>query len=357
MRVTAWVVRAAGQPLELHEREEAPGPGEALVRVAGCGVCHTDIGFFDGSVTPRHPLPLALGHEVSGTVAAAGPGAEAWEGREVVVPAVLPCGKCEACASDRASICGNQVFPGNHLHGGFATHLRVPAAGLCPVPDLRDPALNPAGLDLATLSVIADAVSTPYQAVVRSGLAGGDVAVFVGVGGVGGFGVQIAASLGARVIAIDVSQERLDLMSAHGALLALRADGADARELRQRVRAFAADCAVPSWRVKVFETSGTAAGQAAAFSLLGPGGYLSIVGFTPAPVSLRLSNLMAFDATVQGNWGCVPGHYPAVLQLALSGRVALRPFVEKRPMADVNQAIDDMREHRASKRIVLLPEA
>jgi 6-hydroxycyclohex-1-ene-1-carbonyl-CoA dehydrogenase len=341
--------------LELHEREEAPGPGEALVRVAGCGVCHTDLGFYLGSVTPRHPLPLALGHEVSGTVVAVGPGAEAWEGREVVVPAVLPCGSCEACAAGRASICGNQVFPGNHLHGGFATHLRVPAAGLCPVPDLRDPALNPAGLDLATLCVIADAVSTPYQAVLRSGLAAGDVAVFVGVGGVGGFGVQIAASFGARVVAIDVSQERLDRLGAHGASLALRADGA-ARDLRQRVRAFAAECEVPSWRVKVFETSGTPEGQAAAFSLLGPGGYLSIVGFTPESVPVRLSNLMAFDATVQGNWGCVPGHYPAAMRLALSGRVALRPFVEKRPLAGVNGALDDMRAHRARNRIVLVPE-
>jgi 6-hydroxycyclohex-1-ene-1-carbonyl-CoA dehydrogenase len=357
MRVSAWVMRAPGQAMEPEAREEQPGPGEAVVRVAGCGVCHTDLGFFDGRVPVRHALPLALGHEVSGTVVAVGAGAEPWEGRDVVVPAVLPCGTCDACAAGRGAICERQVFPGNDLHGGFATHLRVPAEGLCTVPDLADARLNPAGLDLATLSVIADAVSTPYQAVRRSGLASGDVAVFVGVGGVGGFGVQIAAAFGARVVAIDVSQERLDRLSAHGAALGLRADLADARELRQSVRAFAKQNGVPSWRVRIFETSGTTEGQATAFSLLGPGGYLSIVGFTPASVSLRLSNLMAFDATVQGNWGCLPQHYPAVLEMALSGRVALRPFVEKRPLPSINETFADLHAHKVTNRVVLIPES
>jgi 6-hydroxycyclohex-1-ene-1-carbonyl-CoA dehydrogenase len=249
------------------------------------------------------------------------------------------------------------VFPGNDLHGGFASHLRVPAAGLCPVPDLGDARLNPAGLDLATLSVIADAVSTPFQAVLRSGLEPGDVAVIVGVGGVGGFGVQIAAARGARVVAIDVSQDRLDRMGSHGAALSQRADLADARELRRSVRAFAKQHGVPLWRVKIFEMSGTPEGQATAFGLLGPGGYLSVVGYTPASVSLPFSNLMAFDATVQGNWGCLPEHYPAVLEMALRGQVALPPFVEKRPLASINETFADLHAHRVSRRVVLIPES
>ncbi|MEK9764303.1 MAG: alcohol dehydrogenase catalytic domain-containing protein, partial [Deltaproteobacteria bacterium] len=77
------------------------------------------------------------------------------------------CGTCPACLSGRGSICPAQIFPGNDLHGGFASHLKVPARGLCPVPDLEDPQVNPRGLALASLSVIADAVSTPYQACVR----------------------------------------------------------------------------------------------------------------------------------------------------------------------------------------------
>ena len=93
MRVTAWTVHAGGTPMVLEERDEQPGPGEALVEVAGCGVCHTDLGFFYDGVPTRHGFPLTLGHEVSGTVVEAGAGAEDWLGRQVVVPAVTPCGE------------------------------------------------------------------------------------------------------------------------------------------------------------------------------------------------------------------------------------------------------------------------
>jgi 6-hydroxycyclohex-1-ene-1-carbonyl-CoA dehydrogenase len=272
-----------------------------------------------------------------------------------VVPAVLPCEACDACRAGRGSVCPRQVFPGNDVHGGFGTHVRVPAQGLCPVGDLADPARNPTGLALADLSVVADAVSTPYQAVLRSGLGEGDLAVFVGVGGVGGFGVQIAAARGARVVAVDVSEERLALAASHGACLTLPAG--DVKDLRKRVRAFAEERGVPGWRQRVFETSGMPAGQEAAFALLGPGGHLSIVGFTPSPVTVRLSNLMAFDATVQGNWGCLPEHYPGALDLVLSGRVALGPFLERRPMSAINETFADLHARRATRRVVLLPEA
>lgn len=356
MRVQSWMVRKAGSPMALEEREERAGPGEAIVEVAGCGVCHTDLGFFYDGVPTRHALPLALGHEVSGRVVEAGPGAEGWLGRDVVVPAVIPCGTCAACQAGRGGVCPKQIFPGNDVHGGFGSHLRVPARGLCPVPDLTHAANNPRGLELADLAVLADAVTTPYQAIVRSGLAADDLAVFVGAGGVGGFGIQIAAALGASVVAIDTSQARLDLLAGHGAALTLRPDLLDARALKAAVRAFADERRVPTWRWKIFETSGTPAGQLTAFQLLGHGAYLGIVGFTPAKVEVRLSNLMAFDAVAQGHWGCLPEHYPAALNLVLSGRVALLPFVERRPLSSINTTFDDLHAHRVSRRVVLTPE-
>ncbi len=338
------------------EREETPGPDEVLVKVAGCGVCHTDLGFFYDSVPTRKPFPLVLGHEVSGTVAAAGEGCGSWVGRQVIVPAVIPCGKCRACAAGRGSICPRQVFPGCDVDGGFATHLRVPAAGLCPVPDLSDSRANPRDLDLASLSVVADAVSTPYQAIRRSGLQEGDLAVFIGAGGVGGFGVQIAAALGAAVIAVDVSEERLGLMGGHGAALTLRADQLDFKALRDAIKAFADQREIPSWRQKIFETSGTPQGQSTAFSLIGQGGYLGVVGFTARKIELRLSNLMAMDATAQGNWGCLPEHYPAIVDLILSGRVALEPFIERRPLASINEIFPEVHHRKISRRVVLVAE-
>jgi 6-hydroxycyclohex-1-ene-1-carbonyl-CoA dehydrogenase len=338
-------------------RAETAGPGEVLVEVAACGVCHTDLGFFYDGVATRHPFPLTLGHEISGRVVEAGPGVEGWLGASVVVPAVLPCGECAACLAGRGQICPRQIFPGNDVHGGFGTHVRVPARGLCRVPDLTSSAANPARLDLTALSVIADAVSTPYQAAVRAGVAAGDVAVWVGVGGVGGFGVQISAALGAHVVAIDVSADRLMAMAAHGAALTLNSSTSDAKFIRRTLRAFCEGHGVPSWRLRIFECSGQPAGQALAFGLLGHGAVLSVVGYTATPVEVRLSNLMAFDAVAMGNWGCLPEHYPAVVDLALTGRIALEPFITRRPMAEINDVFEQLHHGPASGRIVLIPEA
>lgn len=357
MLVSAWTVQSPGEPMVLKRREERPGPGEVVVEVAGCGVCHTDLGFFYEGVPTRHGFPLTLGHEVAGTVVEAGDGADEWRGRNVVVPAVIPCGECEACRAGRGAVCPKQIFPGSDVHGGFASHLRVPARGLCPVPDLADSQINPLGLSLASLSVIADAVSTPYQAIVRSGTAEGDLAIFVGVGGVGGFGVQLAAARGSEVVAIDIDQGRLDLMAEHGAALTLRADRLDFKELRGAVRSLAKEHAIPTWRWKVFETSGTEAGQSTAYGLLAHGSYLSVIGFTPKKIELRLSNLMAFDATAEGNWGCVPEYYPAIVDLVLSGKVALEPFVEFRSMSSINETFEDIHERRVTRRVILTPES
>jgi 6-hydroxycyclohex-1-ene-1-carbonyl-CoA dehydrogenase len=356
MRVAGWTVAAPGQPMTRTDRDETPGPGDAIVAVAGCGVCHTDLGFYYEGVPTRHGFPLVLGHEIAGTVVAAGDGASSWIGRNVVVPAVIPCGRCDACLAGRGAICPEQVFPGSDVHGGFATHVRIPAHGLCPVPDLTDPAINRAGLGLPDLAVIADAVSTPYQAIRRSELGPGDLAVFVGVGGVGGFGVQLAAAAGASVVAVDVNETRLETMARHGAALTLRADQLDAKALRGRVRAFAAERGIPSWRHRIFETSGTPMGQATAFALLVKGAYLSVVGYTPKKIEVHLSSVMAFDATVQGNWACLPEYYPAVVDLALSGRIALLPFVERRAMAAINDTFAEIHAKGAPRRVILVPE-
>ena len=114
---------------------------------------------------------------------------------------------------------------------------------------------------------------------------------------------------------------------------------------------------IPTWRTKIFETSGSPAGQTTAFGLVGHGGYLSLVGYTPKAVEVRLSNLMAFDAVAQGNWGCLPELYPAVVDLVLQGKVALTPFIERRPMTSINDAFAELHAGRVSRRLVLIPES
>lgn len=349
MTMRALRLVAAGEPLELCDvAVPRPAADEVLVRVAGCGVCHTDVGFWREGVATRAPLPLTLGHEISGTVESAGADYTALLGRDVIVPAVIACGRCALCASGRSNACCAQVMPGNDIDGGFADRVVVPGRGLCLVEDRG-------GYELAELAVVADAVTTPYQAVVRSGLAKGDLAVVVGVGGVGTHCVQIAAALGAHVVAIDISERRLEGVRNRGAALTVNSGELEFREIRSAVTraAVEAGCAPHGW--KIFECSGHHAGQELAYGLLPRAGTLIVVGFTLSKVQLRLSNLMALDATVQGTWGCRPELYPAALALVTTQRIALRPFIETHPLTDGATVLRRVADHELERRAVLVP--
>jgi 6-hydroxycyclohex-1-ene-1-carbonyl-CoA dehydrogenase len=349
--MTALQLVAAGGPLELRDvPDPVRGPDEVVVRVAGCGVCHTDIGFWKDGVPTRHPLPLTLGHEVAGTVVDAGPAFRALVGREVIVPSVIPCGACDLCARGRGNMCRRQLMPGNDMDGGFAAHIVVPGRGLCLV-DQRG------GYALADLSVVADAVTTPYQAVVRSGLAAGDLAVVVGVGGVGTYCAQIAAAFGARVVAIDVDDARLAAVAPYGPSLTINAAATDFKALRHAVRAHAVTSGCPDHSWKIFECSGHPRGQETAYGLLTHAATLMVIGFTLAKTELRLSNVMAFDATVQGTWGCRPELYPPALELVTGGRVTLAPFIERFPLAHGPDVLARVADHRLAKRAILTPES
>ncbi len=359
-QVRAYEMTEPNAPQRLVERDVGDlEAGTALVRVAGCGVCHTDLGFLFDGVRTRHALPLTLGHEIAGVVERAGTGAEDLVDTAVIVPAVIPCGDCAACARGRGNTCPRQVFPGNDLHGGFATHVVVPAKGLCPVPGYSgdpDAILGASGVALRDLSVVADAVSTPWQSIQRSGLVEGDVAVFVGVGGVGGFGVQLAAALGARVIALDVSDDKLALISEHGAEATLNVRDLPPRDVRKQVKELVKSLGAPGSAWRIFETSGTADGQAVAFGLLNHSAYLGVVGFTLDRVDVRLSNLMAFDACAEGVWGCLPELYPSALALILDGSVQIGPFVERRPLSSIDATFAALRDHSLTRRPVLVPD-
>lgn len=348
-----WLMTAPRAPLERRPFDPfPPGPGEVVVQVAGCGVCHTDLGYFAGEVRANHPLPLALGHEISGRVIAAAADCNTWLGRDVIVPAVLPCGECDLCRRGLATICRGQKMPGNDVHGGFATHIRVPARGLCPVDAGR---LAAAGLVLADVAVVADAVTTPYQAVRRAGVGPDSLAIIVGVGGVGGYAAQIAHAFGATVVAIDIDAARLAEVARHGAALTLDARTLDQRAQKAAILALAAERGLRKTEWAIFECSGTAAGQRTAFGLLVHGATLAVVGFTMDKVELRLSNLMAFDARAIGNWGCPPELYPAALDLVLDGKVSVKPFIEPHPLDQINDVIAAAEAHALKRRAVLIP--
>jgi 6-hydroxycyclohex-1-ene-1-carbonyl-CoA dehydrogenase len=326
-----------------------PGPNEVTVRIVGCGVCHTDLGFLNGGVSTNHALPLALGHEISGEVVEVGVGAEAWLGKPVVVPAVLPCGDCDFCNAGRENACRNQMMPGNDFHGGFGSHISLPAQWLVDADNL------PEELSLADVAVLADAISTPYQAAVRADIKEGDYVIVVGSGGIGSFGIQIAAAMGAKVMAIDIDDAKLARAAEYGADVTLNTKKMSSGEARKAVKAKVKELGWPLFGHKVLEMSGTPVGQELAWSLLTFAGVVGIVGFCLDRVPVRLSNLMAFDADAFGNWGCRPQLYGPALDLVREGKIKVLPFVRHYPMDSINDVLVGVEKHQISERPILVP--
>jgi 6-hydroxycyclohex-1-ene-1-carbonyl-CoA dehydrogenase len=326
-------------------------PGEVLVEIAGCGVCHTDLSYYYSGVPTVSKPPLTLGHEISGRVVA---GEESWLGKEVVVPAVMPCNDCPICAAGRGNRCLAQKMPGNSLgvYGGFSSHIPVPAADLCVVEDRGH-------MPLEQLAVLADAITTPYQAVTRADLQPGDRVIVVGAaGGVGTYVVQIAKAFGARtVVGIDLDQERLERMLDYGADLIINATAKDVKEIRNGFRALCKEQGLPhNYGWKVFEVTGARGGQEISLALLSFIGKLIWIGFSANMNEYSLSRLMAFDAEIIGTWGCLPQYYPAALQMVLDGRIQVEPFVEIRPMSAIHDTFEQAHAGRLAKRIVLTPD-
>jgi 6-hydroxycyclohex-1-ene-1-carbonyl-CoA dehydrogenase len=337
------------------ERTEIPvpplQPNEALVEVAGCGVCHTDLGYFyDGVPTVTKP-PLTLGHEISGTVVA---GDSRIIGKEVIIPAVMPCNKCDICKAGRGNRCLAQKMPGNSLsiYGGFSTHIPVPADDLCIVG-------NRGGFQLAELAVIADAVTTPYQACVRAGVKPGDNVVVVGVtGGVGNYVAQMAKAFGAKtVVGIARDQEKLQRALQFGADFVINSSGKNENDVRNEFKELCKAHGLPSnYSWIVFEATGTAAGQAIGLSLLSFVGKLVVIGFGLQKNEYSISRLMAFDADIIGTWGCLPKYYPKALEMVINETIKTKPFTETRPMSKIKEVFEEAHTTKMMKRIVLTPD-
>ncbi len=337
------------------ELTEIPVPrlqaGEALVEIAGCGVCHTDLSYFYDSVTTVTKPPLTLGHEISGVVV---DGEAELIGREVIVPAVMPCNNCPICGVGRGNRCLAQKMPGNSLgiYGGFSSHIPVPSADLCVVRDRGD-------FQLAELAVIADAVTTPYQACVRAGVKKGDNVVVVGVtGGVGSYVAQMAKAFGAKtVVGVARNPEKLKRALQHGADFVINSSEKDSTTVRNEFRELCKANGLPSkYGWIIFEVTGTGAGQQIALSLLSFIGKLIVVGFGMQKNEYSISRLMAYDADVIGTWGCLPKYYSNVLELVLNESIKIRPFSDIRPMSTIQTVFEEAHARKLMKRVILTPD-
>jgi 6-hydroxycyclohex-1-ene-1-carbonyl-CoA dehydrogenase len=328
------------RPLELEERPiPRAGPGELVIKVAACGLCHTDLHYIDHGVPTFAKPPLVLGHEASGIVSEVGAGVEGWHaGDRVLIPAVLSCGRCEACRRGRENICERGVMLGNHVDGAYAEYLRVPA---------KDVLTLPMDLPLEEACLIADAVSTPYHAVVNRGEVrpGERVAVF-GCGGVGINVVQIASAIGADVWAVDLKPERLAFAQEFGA-----AHVVDAGSTPEPGKAIRRE---PGGVDVAFEAIGSPATIRQALESLRRGGRLIIVGFSMEPVELPAGKIMFQELEIRGSLGCRPVDYPRIIELARTGKIKVAQLVTNRvSLAQINSGFDTLREGRGLRTIVV----
>lgn len=310
-----------------------------LVKVAACGLCHTDLGYIDHGVPTFKKPPLILGHEISGTVAGTGKGVNSWkEGEHVLLPAVYGCKHCRNCRNGRENICERMVMFGNNIDGGYAEYVIAPANDVFALPE---------EIPLVEGAIIADAITTPYHAVINRGqVKPGDKVVVFGCGGIGLNIVQMAAAVGAEVVAVDVLDEKLAWATRLGAKATLNADKFE--RVDKEVRALTSGGADVG-----FEAIGNPAVQEQTFSSIRNGGRLVMVGYSAKPMTLNSARVMYREMEVIGSLGCPPVDYPRVIELVRQGKILVSDLVTaKFPLDEINAALDGLRKGEGIRSVI-----
>jgi succinate semialdehyde reductase (NADPH) len=311
----AAVVRVPSGPFEIADlRDPRPGPDEILVRIAACGVCHTDLHIHDGAVA--FPFPAVLGHEVSGTVVEAGAGVEhVVEGQNVVGAFIMPCGACTMCTSGREELC-EPFFAHNRLNGtlydgstrlfdadgnpvwmysmaGLAEYAVMPALAAAPIP---------VGAPVEDSAILGCAFLTAYGALVHVGDLRPDFSVaVVGAGGVGLSTVAVAKALGAmQIVAVDVADDRLRTARRLGADAVVNASAADPVAAVRELTDGGADL--------VLEAIGLPGTFRQATEMVADGGRCVMIGIAPAgrTAEVEITRLVRRKIQICGSFGGRP---------------------------------------------------
>lgn len=327
----AAIFEGANKPLKIEEVERPKiEPNEILVKIAACGICHTDLHYIDhGTPTFKQP-PMILGHEPSGHVAEAGAHVKKFkEGDRVLIPAVLTCGYCDFCRVGRENICENMTMLGNHIDGAYAEYIKVPAKDVCRLPG---------GIPLEEGSIIADAISTPFHAVKnRAQVKPGDTVVVFGCGGIGTNIIQVAAAVGGSVIAVDILDKKLETAKKFGATATINPTKVERVEKEiKKLTGGGADIAI--------EAIGKPETIQTAFGTLRKGGRLVVVGFSGKDVTVNAAKIMFFEMEIVGSLGCRPTDYPKLIELVRLGKIKVKELVTNRfPLDKINDAFDLLR--------------
>ena len=335
----AAVFYGAGQPLKI---EDVPtpeiGPEEALIKIAACGVCHTDLHYLEGVPTFKKP-PLILGHEASGIVTKVGEKVtEVKESDRVLIPPVLTCGSCYNCRIGRENLCRNIVMIGNSIDGAYAEYTKIPAKDLIKLPT---------EIPLEEASIISDAMSTPFHALKnRANLRPGDSVVIYGVGGVGLNAVQIASALGAFVIAVDKVEEKLQHARKLGASETINVDVENPVKAVRRITGGGADVAV--------EAIGIPEVMRMAYDSVRWGGRAVIVGYSHKDLTISAARLMFREIEVYGSLGCRIVDFPPLIDMVRRGKLKLL-VSNKMSLDQINEALEMLKNGKIKTRAIVIP--
>lgn len=341
-QLTAWQTPPEMREVSVPE----PGPGEVLIKVGGAGACHSDLHLMEWPEgTMDFDVPFTLGHENAGWVEALGAGVEGLrEGEAVAVYGPWGCGRCRSCRLSAENYCERQAEIGAFggglgLDGGMAEYMLVPHSRL----------LLPLGeLDPRDAAPLSDAALTPYHAIKRSLhlLVPGSTAVVIGVGGLGHMGVQILRALSpARIVAVDVSADKLRLAREVGADEAVEAGAAAGEEIRE----LTSDLGVEL----VLDMVGSEDSMALGTQVARAQSHVTVVGLAGGKFEFAFGAL-PFEAQLTiPYWGSAV-ELAEVLDLARAGKI--RAHVERFPLDRVEQAYARMREGTLDGRAVICPQ-
>jgi propanol-preferring alcohol dehydrogenase len=337
MQMKAAVARAFGQPLTIEELPvPQPGPGEVLVKVAACGVCHTDLHAIDGDWPVKPTLPLVPGHEGVGYVAAVGAGvSDVREGDAVGVPWLYDaCRACEFCETGWETLCTRQRNTGYSVNGAYAEYVLASAPFVGHLPK---------NTDFVAMAPILCAGVTTYKGLKETEARPGEWVVISGIGGLGHVAIQYAKAMGLNVVAIDVAQDKLDLATKLGADLAIDARQPDAVERVQRLTDGGAH------GVLVTAVSPPAFHQAIACARRR--GTVALVGLPPGDFPTPIFDVVLKRITVRGSIVGTRRDLAESIAFAVEGKV--KATVTAKPLAQVNAVLDDLRAGRIEGRVAL----
>lgn len=334
MQMYSIQVNDSGEWVKEQKEVGEPAANQVLIKVQACGVCHSDM-FVKDKLWPGLKLPRTPGHEVVGTIAKVGEHVTRWQpGQRVGVGwAGSYCGQCNACRHGDFILCAKQQITGINYDGGYAEYMVAPVESLAAIPD---------ELSFADAAPLMCAGVTTFNALRHSVARAGDLVAIQGIGGLGHLAVQFANKMGFKTVAISHGKDKEELAKRLGAHIYLNTeDNNIANELMKLGGA----------RV-ILATAPNGKAISALVNGLGNKGELIVVGVGTEPIEVTSLQLIGADRTIKG-WasGTAMDSEETLKFCALTG---IRPMIKEYPLAEAEQAYDDMITNKARFRSVLV---